>query len=61
MYLKHTNLFRSSKFYHPCKYELNHDYVSKQACKLAAFVNCYRHYGHFFAKLDPLNLYNRYF
>ena len=61
MYLKHTPLFRSSLFYHPCRYQFNPEHLSKQACRLAAYVNCYRHHAHYFANLDPLNLYNRYF
>lgn len=58
MLFKHSSLFRFSQFYHPCRQLIDVDYVRKQSCRLATYVGCYRQYGHYFANLDPLAIYN---
>jgi 2-oxoglutarate dehydrogenase complex dehydrogenase (E1) component-like enzyme len=56
----HSRLFKfSNDFYHPCHFKLNIDAVDKQTCSLAVYVNYFRRYGHHFAKLDPLDVYNK--
>lgn len=50
-----------SQFYHPQKFTLDPSVLESQVCKLNSYVSTYREYGHHYAKLDPLELYNKYF
>lgn len=48
-----------SHFYHPCSFKLTPDQAQMSACQLGHYVHQYRAYGHHYAKLDPLGLYNK--
>lgn len=50
--------FSGSKFYHPPDFKYDPEYQLSQASKSQYFVNLYRKYGHHYAQLDPLNLYD---
>lgn len=50
-----------SQFYHPHKFSIDTTVLESQVCKLRNYVTTYREYGHHYAKLDPLELYNKYF
>lgn len=50
--------FPFSHFYHPCRFALP-AHLAPLACKLTAYVALYRAYGHYYATLDPLGLYNK--
>ena len=60
MILSRYPFFAFSNFYHPCKFVLQPELIRKHHCKLGIYVDSYRQYGHLFAKLDPLELYNQY-
>ena len=53
------NIYRFSSFYHPSKFNLKPQDVTLSSCLLANYIKQYRTYGHHYAKLDPLNLYNK--
>jgi 2-oxoglutarate dehydrogenase complex dehydrogenase (E1) component-like enzyme len=55
-------LFRNyqfSQFYHPCSFQLDPNTLKTAACPLKSYVSLFRTYGHYYAKLDPLGLYNK--
>lgn len=54
------NIFTFSSFYHPCKFNLTPEHALLSTCNLGNYVRQYRAYGHYYAKIDPLNLYNKY-
>ncbi len=49
-----------SQFYHPHTFKINPEIFSSKVCKLHSYVSTYRSHGHHYAKLDPLELYNKY-
>lgn len=50
----------STEFYHPCTFKINPDNELNSACMLALYFSYFRRYGHHYAKLDPLGIYNKY-
>ncbi len=51
---------KNSQFYHPCKFEISPQSQALKVCALHKFIETYRKYAHYYANLDPLNLYNKY-
>jgi 2-oxoglutarate dehydrogenase complex dehydrogenase (E1) component-like enzyme len=58
---RYVRNFAFSKFYHPCEFKLTPEHAEATICSLGNYVKLYRKYGHHYAKLDPLGLYNKYF
>ncbi len=54
-----TLSFPFSKFYHPCNFTLTSEAIELANCSLANYVRLFRAHGHYYAKLDPLGLYNK--
>lgn len=57
--LRLTNFYNFSKFYHPCNMKITPEHAEKAICFLGNYVKIFRAYGHYYAKLDPLGLYNK--
>lgn len=54
------NLFKfSNTYYTPCNFDIKHIPYEQVACVLSNFISYYRKYGHYYAKLDPLSIYNK--
>jgi hypothetical protein len=51
--------FPFSRFYHPCRFTLTPEAVELANCSLGTYVGLFRAHGHYFARLDPLGLYNK--
>ena len=49
-----------SQFYHPHKFSIDPTVLEPQVSKLHSYISTYREYGHHYARLDPLELYNKY-
>lgn len=55
-----SKIFRfSTEFYHPCSFKLDPEAQLSTACMLALYFSYFRRYGHHYAKLDPLGIYNK--
>lgn len=52
-------IYPFTKFYQPCNFTMDPEHHADQSCQLAQYVGVYRKYGHLFAKLDPLGIYNK--
>lgn len=48
-----------TQFYPPCHFKIDPETLQTAACPLSFYVGVYRKYGHYYAKLDPLGLYNK--
>jgi 2-oxoglutarate dehydrogenase complex dehydrogenase (E1) component-like enzyme len=57
--LRYLSPFKFSSFYHSHNFTVSPEHLQLQTCKLAAYVGAYRKYGHYYASLDPLSLYNK--
>lgn len=51
---------RFSEFYRRCEFALLKDEHADHSCSMANYVHTYRRYGHLYAKLDPLGIYDKY-
>ena len=50
----------STKFYHDCAFRVLKDEHEDHSCQMANYLHVYRRYGHLYAKLDPLGIYDKY-
>ena len=50
---------RFSEFYRRCEFKLIAEEHEDQACSMANYIQMYRRYGHLYAKLDPLGIYDK--
>lgn len=51
---------RFSKFYRHCEFQILKDQHQDHACEMANYIHIYRRYGHLYARLDPLGLYDKF-
>ena len=51
---------RFSEFYRRCEFKLIKEEHEDHSCELANLIHTYRRYGHLYAKLDPLGIYDKY-
>jgi 2-oxoglutarate dehydrogenase complex dehydrogenase (E1) component-like enzyme len=48
--------FSKRAFYRPCEFKVEVEELRELMCPLGMYIDCYRKYGHHYAKLDPLSL-----
>ena len=51
---------RFSEFYRSCEFKLLKEEHEDHACAMANYIHTFRRYGHLYAKLDPLGIYDKY-
>jgi len=49
----------SNNYYTPCSFDVKHVPYEQATCALSNYISYYRRYGHHYAKLDPLGIYNK--